>query len=235
MRNISLILQRLIFPILSRVQDENERMKNIHMQMIHMIASILTPIVVVIYFAGDDLIKVSFGEKWAPVVPFLYIIAMISLIGTLSVALKGAFLATGNTKVIMRVNALEALASTTGIAVGVIFGLTGVAVGQLLALILTFIVNLSMMMRHVGHRITDILSVFARIFASNAILYGVLFVMEYISILDLRSGVFLRLFVGAATYVLAIFVVDREIFTFVREAVREVRARGGGRIPRNSG
>jgi O-antigen/teichoic acid export membrane protein len=71
-RSLSLVL----FPSLSKIQGETDRLRKVYLSAITLIAFLLIPIGVGVFFAADAIIHVMLGNKWDEAIPILQILAL---------------------------------------------------------------------------------------------------------------------------------------------------------------
>lgn len=68
-QNITFVLTRSLYPVLSRLQDNPKEAFYIYMQSIKAIAIIIPPLMAGLALVSNDFIHL-FGEKWLPVASF---------------------------------------------------------------------------------------------------------------------------------------------------------------------
>jgi lipopolysaccharide exporter len=71
-RSLSLVL----FPSLSKIQGEIERLRRVYLSAITLISFLLFPIGIGVFFAADAIIHVLLGNKWNAAIPILQILAL---------------------------------------------------------------------------------------------------------------------------------------------------------------
>ena len=64
------------FPILSQMQEDNERLVQTYRQLLCAPLFILTPVLIGIAAVGYPMVEVILGEKWLPCVPYLQILCV---------------------------------------------------------------------------------------------------------------------------------------------------------------
>jgi len=116
------ILTRVAFPVLSRVQDDNERMKRGWFTMLKVISSIQAPILVGIAVVAPSAIPLVLGERWTPIVPLVQILAFYALIRSFGNAAGSMILAKGRTDMSLYWNLLATIVMPLVIFLAAYFG-----------------------------------------------------------------------------------------------------------------
>ncbi len=126
-------LQDVLFPALSRLQDDVPRLAEIWLRSVRAVAAVTVPALAGLAIVASDAVRVVLGERWVDAIPVLQILAVVGLVQSLA-ALNGRVLAAvGRTGLLVRVAAAVFAASLAGVVAGLPFGLAGVAAGLAIA------------------------------------------------------------------------------------------------------
>jgi teichuronic acid exporter len=224
MRNIAMVIQRMAFPILSRVQNENSRLRNIHFSIIHIIAFIMMPIVVVLVSLSDQIVSILFGEKWKPIVSVLYIIAFISIIRVFRGALNSALIAVAREKILLNIEVLGTILNLTAFLVGAQYGLAELAMCHLVSVTVTFFITLFYANRCLKHRSMELFRLILPVFASCILMYLSLYILiGYFDMTKIYSLV-LIIVAGGLIYLVAEIAIDRKRLVFLLSVVWSLRS-----------
>ena len=133
------VLDRVLFPTMSRVQDEPRRLASAYLQGTAFVALITLPAGVVAALLAPELVEVAFGSRWAELVPPFQVLAVGMMFRTSYRMSDSLSRATG--KVYRRAwrQALYAGLVVIGAWVGHFWGVTGVAAGVLGALLINYL------------------------------------------------------------------------------------------------
>lgn len=133
------IVDRASFPLLSRLQDDNERLQRIFIHLNALVVLALVPLMGFTIVMAPEIIAVLFGADWdAVVLPFRILVgglafrSLARLVDSL-VRAKGAVYRNAGQK------AIYAAAVIGGAIIGQRWGIEGVAAGTVLAIILHFV------------------------------------------------------------------------------------------------
>ncbi len=97
--------------------------------MSRILAAVVSPALVGVVIVAPDFIVVVLGEKWRPAIPALQILAWVGLVQVGSVLTGTLLRAIGRVEILFRYTLASALLSIGAFAVGVHWGIVGVAVG----------------------------------------------------------------------------------------------------------
>lgn len=126
-------LQEVMFPALSRLQADRARMRAIWLRATRMIATVAMPGMLGLAVVADDLVRVVFGERWLAAVPVLQILAWVGLLQALSALNSKILAACDRTGLLLRFAAASFAVYLVAFAVGLRWGVVGVAAAYALA------------------------------------------------------------------------------------------------------
>ena len=122
---ISGIVTRVMFPALASIQDDLPRFRRGYLRMLRVISSVSLPAIVGLGATAPLLITTVYGERWAPAVPVLRVLAVIGALQTINTS-GLVFYALGRPNLLLGWSLLSLVLMTAGFAVGVRWGLMGV-------------------------------------------------------------------------------------------------------------
>jgi O-antigen/teichoic acid export membrane protein len=131
------IVQDTLLPALSRIQDERERLAAVWLRATRLVAAVLIPTLLGIIVVAPDLISVLLGERWSAAAPILQIMAG----GVIAVSVTAigfqVLTALDRSATLLRFSLTEVLVLVAALAVGIQWGLSGLALAYGLALLPT--------------------------------------------------------------------------------------------------
>ena len=77
---ISPIVTQVSFPVMAKIQDESDRLKNIFLKSINYITSFTFPLYVFIALVASAILKITMGEQWLPAAPLIQILCIYGII-----------------------------------------------------------------------------------------------------------------------------------------------------------
>jgi O-antigen/teichoic acid export membrane protein len=126
-------LEQLLYPAFSRLQDERERLRVAFLRVNRLIALVNMPVLLGLAVLADVFVPAVLGERWEDAVPVIQILAAVGLVQSLQ-ALNGSVLqALDRPSWLLRYSIVFTVVTVAAFAVGVNFGIVGVAVGLAVA------------------------------------------------------------------------------------------------------
>lgn len=124
---VSGILTKTMLPTLSLLQSKPERYARSYLRLFAAVCFVSYPMVFGMNFVADDLIPYIFGSQWTSMVPIFKILSWAGLFTILNILSDNVLISSGNRKGLMRLTFIEKPFLIALLFVGIIFGVTGVA------------------------------------------------------------------------------------------------------------
>ena len=130
--NLVTPIQQVFFPALSRIQHSDE-VAAIWLRMTRVISAITVPALLGMMVVGPDFVVVVLGEKWRAAVPVLQILAWAGIVLIMSSQATTLLEAVGRAAIVFHYSIASAIMSIAGFAIGLEWGIVGVAAGYAIA------------------------------------------------------------------------------------------------------
>ena len=213
LQQVSSVIVRVLFPTLSRMQDDLPRFREAYLKSISAIAFITFPMMMGLFSVADDFVLVVLGQKWLPTLPLLRILVWVGMMQSIATTVGTIYLSTGNIRRLFQVTLAGTPMLIGGILVGLQWGIEGVAIGYAVASFSLFYVSLTIAGRLAGLRLIDFHRALARPLVAAAVMLTVLLILRGpagFAATDARLGVLVAS--GVVTYVgVSLFVNNAQI------------------------
>lgn len=210
--NISRVVVRILFPALSLIQQDNERIRSGYVKVLSAISMVTFPLMLGLMALAGEVVSVLMGDSWIDVVPLLVIFAPIGMLQSIVSTVGAIHTAKGTTDVLLRTGLVNAGVILFGIVAGLPFGVVGVATGYATAVVVVTYPTLKLAWRTIDLRVRDGLLPLVP-YANCAILMSVIVALAAWCLEELGASAVLRLFtlvpIGAALYSGTLFVLYR--------------------------
>ena len=143
-------LIRVLFPVLSKVQNDLPRFQNIIIKSLGIICFVVFLLLGGLYVVSEELIVLLFGEKWFPSVGYFKILVLSGFAYPVSALLVNILSSRGNSKAFLRLEIYKKIIFAINLYVGFLFGIEGYLYGLLLASILAVNLNILFAMREIS-------------------------------------------------------------------------------------
>jgi O-antigen/teichoic acid export membrane protein len=120
-------LQRVFAPAFARMQDDPERIAETWARLTRMVASIAIPSLMGLVVVAPDFVSVVLGDEWVQVAPIVQLLAWVGMIQALQAINIDILQARNRTSTILRYSIGFCIAHVVGFAIGVQWGVIGVA------------------------------------------------------------------------------------------------------------
>jgi O-antigen/teichoic acid export membrane protein len=127
MVRIGLPLQQVVFPAYSRLQNEPERLRAVWLRSKRLSAAVLAPAFLAFLVVAPDLVPVVFGQKWHQAIAVLQLLCVAGVAHSLVTLNWSVLQARGQAGVLFRLNVLNTVVIVGAFALGLHWGVAGVA------------------------------------------------------------------------------------------------------------
>jgi len=124
---ISAVISRVMFPALSSIQEEVERVKKVYLRSTRIIALFSFPLMVGLFVLAEPFIIAVLGEKWRQVVPVLQILCISGLGQSVGSTVGWIYNSQGRTDLQFKWGMFSAAVRIIAFTIGLHWGIIGVA------------------------------------------------------------------------------------------------------------
>ena len=193
----------VLFPAMSRIQDDRPRMAAMWLRANRMIGAITVPAMVGLIIVAPEFVATLFGEKWAEATPVIQILAWVGLLQSLQRLNSSVLLACDRTATLLRYSIVVLAASVIAFVGGLHWGIVGVATGYAISSTIVEPYYTWLTARVLELRLADFLRSLAGVAQATAGMAAVVLAAKaWLVPTDLPAGVRLLILValGAAAY-----------------------------------
>lgn len=138
-QNISVVISRVMFPVYSRIQNNNMKIKETYSKIAAAIAFITFPISIIMISVSNYFVQTFFDNRWdvGTLSILLIILAPVGLIQSITVTTGSIYLSKGRTDWLFRWGFITGIISIVGFLIGLEWGIVGIAVSYLIVALIT--------------------------------------------------------------------------------------------------
>lgn len=218
------VMGGVVFPAFSSVQDKPDELRRGFLASVHFVQLIAVPICLGLLIAADPIIRVVFGDQWLEAIPILRVLALYAWVYSLGYHAGGFYKAIGRPDILLRLSILTLIIIIPSLLIGARFGLIGVAVGHLVAVLIRRLISLWLATRFISVSILDILGQLrSSLLAALVMAPLTLTVSQLTRPLNPFLQLGMVVLVGAVSYLGVLWILERENLL---RLVRLVRAPG---------
>lgn len=231
LQNVSRVIGRVMFPSLSTIQGQKERVKQVFLRMTRTIALITFPLMLGLLATVRPFVLAVFGAQWMPMIPILAILSVLGLVQSIVTLVGSLYLSQGRADLQFRIGLVIKPVLIAGIVIGLKWGIVGVAAGYAIASLIVHVPNMHYAGRLVGMRYAEVVWNVAGVFGCAALMAVLVYGLSTVLPEPWTSGAELAVLVpfGVLTYFGLLRLFRVAAFTEALELARERLALAQGR------
>ncbi|MZR64144.1 lipopolysaccharide biosynthesis protein [Alcanivorax sp. DP30] len=145
------VIQRVSFPMLSKLQDNDEVLKERYRQIMQLSVFAMSFVMLGLGVFAKPLFEVLLDEKWAQSVVFLQLLCLTGLFYPAHALNVNLLMVKGRTDLNLRLNLIKKVIQLAVLIGSVSYGVLGIVVGQVLASVLSLVPNTLYTSRLIGY------------------------------------------------------------------------------------
>lgn len=138
---ITVIVQKVTFPVFSTIQDDDEKLISGYTKAIRMLSSVVLPFLVMIFITARPMILIVLGEKWLPVVPYLQVMVLYGWIQVIYTINNQIITVKGRSDYYLQIQIIDKVLIVASILLTYKYGIMAMIFGNMAATILTFLIE----------------------------------------------------------------------------------------------
>ena len=209
-QRVSVIVNQVALSAFAQAKRDAGPIDYLVLKAIRTMSFIAFPVLWGISSISHELVSLALGPAWDTAAPILALVSLSMPLRMLGEVVKSALQSVGRADLVVRNNAVTAIVMPLAFAVGLQFGLVGLALTWVVVYPLVFVQNLARAGPVLGVRAREMLSAMARPAIISAAMYAAVALARTAA--DAGSGVMLAVLigVGAATYALMSVAANRD-------------------------
>jgi teichuronic acid exporter len=139
--NVTGIIHRVTFPVLSSVQDDKKRLEIIFRKFIRLSAFVIFPMMIGLAVVAEPLISLILTEKWMSVVPLLQLLCISGMLYPLHAININILNVKGRSDLVLKLEVIKKIIIVIAILITFSFGIKALIIGQIFTSIIAFFIN----------------------------------------------------------------------------------------------
>lgn len=184
---LSVLVNKIAFPAFSKVQDDLARLRRGFLQMLSHVSLVSIPMMVGLLAVSDQLPGTVFDTRWAPMVPYVRVLAFYGMVMSISAVTGPLFMAIGRPKVVLFVSIPQYALKIVLLIVLMRFDELGICYAVVIPWALFSVVYFVLVTRYLQLSARELLEPIVRPGLAAAMMYVVIEVLE--DIIAERSAV----------------------------------------------
>ena len=205
------VMGGVVFPAFSSIQDRPEDLRRGFLASVRVVELFAVPICLGLLIAADPIVRVVFGEQWLEAIPVLRVLAIYAWVYSLGYHVGGFYKAIGRPDILLRLSLLTLVVILPCLLIGARYGLIGVAVGHLVAVLIRRVISLALATRFVNVSIMDIFGELRSSLLGAMVMGPIIFAVSYLTS-ELNPFLQLTFIVlsGALSYLMVLWGIEKD-------------------------
>lgn len=140
--NISTVLMKVMLPLISKIQEYDDKLISINRQTILVTSFVIFPLSMLLAGAASPLISIMITDKWLPCVPILQILCLAIMTEHIAWINWDFILAKGRSNLVLKNRILVCLFSIIALFITIRFGILWVAVAKVVSSLFTVTISI---------------------------------------------------------------------------------------------
>lgn len=220
--NIDISVESVLFPVMSAEQDNISQVKTMLKKVVQVNSYIMSPLMIGLAVCGEPLIRLLLTEKWIPCVPYLRAFCFIYAFTVFNTANMNTYRSLGRSDIYLKVAIIRKIFEFVAIIVTMGIGVYAMAIGEIVATLISLIVNTYPNKKLLNYGLIDQL----KDMMPNIIITLVMGIVVYsITILKMNEVVTLgvQIIVGVLSYLLMSLAIKPPAFSYILSIVQKSR------------
>lgn len=139
--NITGVIQRVTFPVLSEMQNDTVRLENNYRKLLRMSAFVIFPLMMLLCALGEPLIKILLTDKWLPTVPFMQVLCFTYMFHPIHAINLNLLQVKGRSDLFLRLEIIKKAMITFVLFASAPFGVLAMCYGTIITSLVALIIN----------------------------------------------------------------------------------------------
>jgi O-antigen/teichoic acid export membrane protein len=200
-----------MFPIYSRIKDNNQRFSNAYLQVAATIALITFPLMAGLMTLAEAFVYSSFGSKWEPSILLIMILAPIGLLQSIGTTVGSIYQAKARTDWMLKMGIIGGSLFVMSFIIGLKWGVIGVATAYAITASIIWYPALVVPFRLIDLRFSSLLKVLWQPLINSLMMMIVIIIFKAVLPVALSSTTVLgfSILLGIAVYSVASWISNR--------------------------
>lgn len=214
MQAISAVFGKVMLPYYARAQDDLARFRQGFMRSAGAIAFVTFPMMLGLLAVREHFVLALFGPQWTPVIMLLALFAPLAAIRSVATTTGSIYMAMGRADLQLHWGVFSSLFVICGLAIGLQWGIVGVAAGFTIATLLLLYHTFAIPFRLIGMRVIDLVRGLEKTALCSLLMFAVIYSLDQVMPDGFTSGSLLCAYiaVGAASYIIFTWLFNRQLF-----------------------
>ena len=212
--NISNSAVSVLFPAISNVSDNIDRVKEITRKAIKAMSYLIFPMLVGLGVVAKPLVLVLLTDKWSSSIPYIRLFCISAALSVLGDTSLQAIKAIGRSDVLLRLEFIKKPVYLILLIIGVRFGVIAIAVTMVLYSLYGTFINTLQLQKYIKYTIREQIYDIAPVLVMSSLMGAIVVSIENVNLSNLLTLI-IQLTVGIITYILMSIITKNSSFFYI--------------------
>ncbi len=214
-------VQKVTYPALSKLQDDDIKLKQSYRNVLQVITFILFPAMLMLAALAEPLFEFLFPERWLPAVPYLQLLCIVGIMYPLHAINLNILKVKGRSDLFLGLEIMKKMLLALVLFISYRYGVIGILLGRGVQSLLAYAPNAYFSSRLINYKVNeqlrDVIPNFILSLIISTAMYGLVMVIELRPILVLFIvGVF-----GVVAYVMTAKILNLHAYILAEKMIKE--------------
>lgn len=154
-KNLSMIIQKVTYPLLSKTADDPIRLKRGYRQVIQSSSFVIFPGMLLLILLAEPIMEFILGKQWLEAAPFLRIICLSGILYHLHAINLNILKVLGRSDLFLKLEIIKKVNVVIAIIIGIQFGIYGLLIGQVISSYVALFINTWYTSKFLGYSLIE--------------------------------------------------------------------------------
>lgn len=203
---IGSVLNKVTFPLFSKVQDDNIKLKEIYSKLMKIVIFIVAPMLLTMAALGEPLFRFLFTDKWLPAVPYFQILCLNGILYPIHAYNLNILNVKGRSDLFLKLEVLKKTILVVVILISFPFGIYGLIIGSVFVSIAAFFINTHYSGKFINYSGLQQMKDILPLILLSTIIAALVFLVDFFYLTDVQD--LIRLLAGSTLSLITLFLVS---------------------------
>jgi teichuronic acid exporter len=139
--NLSLVMNKVTYPLLASIQNDDQRLKNVYKQIMKMVIFVIAPTLIILAVLAEPLFRFLFTDKWLPAVPYFQILCANGVLYPIHAYNLNILNVKGRSDIFLKLELIKTFVLVAVIFISFQWGIYGLLYGTIFSSVIAFFIN----------------------------------------------------------------------------------------------
>ncbi|MEN3753690.1 oligosaccharide flippase family protein [Mangrovibacter sp. SLW1] len=221
LQSLTFVAGRSLFPVLSKYQDDNQKIRKTYLDCVFIILLIVVPLMSGMAVLRESFVAIVFGKQWHLTAEILLWLAPTAIVQSVLSTSGTVFMAKARTDMLMTLGILSMILQVSAFVIGVQYNIITFAKLYFIANVINFIPAMHFLMKIIGGSLWDLFKKSYCIFISNILMILVVIFCRNLNITNVEVlNLAISIISGVLSFSFSMFVISSDIRLWVKSRIK---------------